>query len=65
MGRFYWHSREKINFPEGFEEDFPEQPQPQMQPDAKTIIKISGFMTSDWFGPFLLSRLSRRERGFC
>ena len=67
MGQFYQNHRKALGFPDEFGEDIYKEGQryPQEKSQINVPTPYFGYVTTDWFGPFLLSGLSRRERGFC
>jgi hypothetical protein len=68
MGHFYRHNRQEIYFPDEFGEDIGQEGQKPPQEAGQVNVPIRaycGYLTSDWFGPFLLSGHNRRERGWC
>jgi hypothetical protein len=69
MGRFYGGKRQEMGFPDEFGVDMcqTEQDQPitAAEPNPGPPLPCCGYLTLEWFGPYLLSPLSRRERGSC
>ena len=69
MGRFYADSQREMGFPDEFGEDIcqgrQEQPQGTAEPQAGAVMPFCGYVTLNWFGPFLLSPRIRGERGWC
>lgn len=68
MGRYYGGSRQDMGFPDEFGIDLC-QTVPEITPPAAAVPKpptpFCGYLTLEWFGPFLLSPPRRRERGSC
>jgi hypothetical protein len=67
MGQFYQNHREALGFPDEFGEDIYQEGQrdPQEKSQMNAPTPYFGYVTTTWFGPFLLSPLNRRERGWC
>jgi hypothetical protein len=69
MGRFYGGKRQEMGFPDEFGVDIcpteQEKPLPAAAPGVAPPPPGCGYVTLDWFGPFLLSPRRRRERGSC
>jgi hypothetical protein len=69
MGRFYMDSQKEMGFPDEFGEDIcqtgQDQPQPAGKPQSSLAAPFCGYVTLNWFGPFLLSPRTRGERGSC
>lgn len=69
MGRYYLDGRKDVNFPDEFgrnlcnpgEAETPEFP--GWQPGS--LPPFCGYVTPQWFGPFLLSPFPRKVRGRC
>lgn len=68
MGYFDRNSRQGLNFPDEFGEDLYQaglEGSPDSAPADTSTRSMCGYLTPTWFGPFLLSPLNQRERGFC
>lgn len=67
MGRYFVKNQKEMGFPDEFGVDMckGEQEQAAAQPQPGSVTPFCGYVTPTWFGPFLLSPLSRRERGCC
>jgi hypothetical protein len=69
MGHFYVDSQKEMGFPDEFGQNIcqtdQDQPQPSGELHSGGPLPYCGYVTLNWFGPFLLSPLTRRERGCC
>jgi hypothetical protein len=69
MGRFYGRNLLEMGFPDEFGVDMCQTEQEQASaaagPNPGPPPPFCGYVTLKWFGPFLLSPLRRRERGWC
>jgi hypothetical protein len=69
MGHFYGDNRQEMGFPDEFGEDICQEEQNKPEAAARAhpgpITPFCGYVASGWFGPFLLSPLTRKERGYC
>lgn len=67
MGRFFAKNQQEMGFPDEFGVDMYEGKQESgaAPPNPGPPLPGCGYVTATWFGPFLLSPLSRRERGWC
>ncbi len=67
MGRYFGDRQKDLGFPDEFGMDMCEQQQEQgaAKPNPAPLTPFCGYVTPTWFGPFLLSPLCRRERGWC
>lgn len=67
MGRFHGGDKKEMGFPDEFGIDMcnGEQHSGAAKPNPGPVTPFCGYVTPTWFGPFLLSPLSRQERGWC
>jgi hypothetical protein len=69
MGRFYGGNRQELGFPDEFGVDICQGEQEKKLaaagPNPMPPGPFCGYVSSNWFGPFLLSPPARRERGWC